>query len=315
MTILFLGNFRASHCSEVHYKQTLEKMGHSVIALQESEATGEDIINYSKNVDYFFFVHTHGWQTPGLNAALAWLKKIGVTTFGYHLDLYMGLERESAILDYPAKLDHFFTVDKLMADWLNTNTTTKGHYLPAGVFEEECYMAEPDYKKYPHPIVFTGAKGYHPEWPYRPQLIEWLQFNYGDMFAHYGNGGGKPTVRGHDLNTLYASAKIAVGDTLCKNFDYPYYSSDRYWESMGRGAFLIYPKITGLDLFCTDKKEVVYYRFGDFKQLRELIDYYLSANDEREAIRKAGHERVKSIGTYTVRLKQLLETLQNETKR
>lgn len=315
MTILFLGNFRVHYCSEVHYSRTLMKMGHKVIQMQESEVKGDDLIREAKQYkpDYFFWVHTHGWQTPQLDNALLYFKGAGIPTFGYHLDLYVGLERQPRVYDYIAKLDYFFTVDKVMADLLNLDSAvrTKVFYLPAGVFADECYMAEPDYVRFPHPVIFTGAKGYHPEYPYRPQLIEWLHDTYKDQFAHYGNG-GKPVQRGHDLNTLYASAKVVVGDTLCLNFKYPYYFSDRLFEAPGRGAFMIFPQITGIEMMYDPFKELMLYKYGDFADLKKKIDYYLNHEVERKQIQILGHERAKGSHTYTHRLTQLLEILEKE---
>ena len=302
-----LGNKRADFCSEVHYWKTLLKMGHEVIFLQESEATGADIIRNS-NVDCFFFIHTHGWATHGLDGALQLLKEKGVPTFGYHLDLFLGLTREPQIHDYVTKVDHFFTVDKLMADWLNENTSTKGYYLPPGVFEDECYMAEPNREKYPHDIIFTGSRQYHPEYPYRQKLINWLKETYGDRFAHYG-GGGLTGLRGHELNVLYASAKIVIGDTLCKDFTYPYYFSDRLTEVPGRGGFMIFPFIEGLQFMYDIDREIISYQYNDFAGLKDKIDYYLSSDDKRDAIRLAGHKRAKASHTYTLRLQQILNTL------
>lgn len=313
MTILFLGNFRVDYCSEVHYEKTLVKLGHTVIGEQESETTGDILIAAAKGYkpDYFFWVHTHSWATPGIDKALAYFKEKGIVTFGYHLDLYMGLSREPQLHEYVTKMDHFFTVDKLMADWLDENTKTKGHYLPAGCFEDESYLAQADRKKYPHEIIFTGSKGYHPEYPYRPQLINWLKKTYGSSFAHYG-GGGLPGLRGKELNILYASAKIVIGDTLCKDFNYTYYFSDRLFEVPCRGGFMIFPKIKGIEFMYEVGKEIVLYDYNDFDGLNNLIAHYLHADNEREHIRIAGHIRARGTHTYTNRLKQLLETLEKE---
>lgn len=307
MTILFLGNFRAQHCSEVHYLKTFKKLGHTVIAMQETEATGEQLMAH-ENIDMFLWVHTHSWFTPRLDAALQHFKEKGIPTVAYHLDLYLGLQREPQLHDYVTKVDHFFTVDKLMADWLNKNTQTKGYYLPAGCFEDESYMAEPNREKYPHDIVFTGSKSYHKEYTYRPLLIEWLQKTYGDRFAHYG-GGGKPGLRGHELNVLYASAKIVIGDTLCKDFTYPYYFSDRAFEVPARGGFMIFPRIQGFELMYDEGREIVCYDYGNFDELKQRIDYLLVHDEVREPIRIAGHRRAKEYHSYTKRLSSLLQTL------
>jgi hypothetical protein len=162
--------------------------------------------------------------------------------------------------------------------------------------------------KIEHDVIFVGSKKYHTEWAYRPKLINWLEGTYKDRFEHYGNGGVK-SVRGQELNDLYASTKVVVGDTLCINYDYPDYWSDRIYETLGRGGFLIHPYIPGIEKEFTDKEHVVFYEYNNFDQLKELIDYYLEHDDEREKIRLAGHQLVKNNYTYKHRWKSILETL------
>lgn len=330
MRVTFLGNFGVDYSSETHHKKSLESLGHEVIALQETQVGSENILDEAMNSDMFVWVHTHGWDTPGnmtMQTVLKYLKKANVPTVTYHLDLWLGLKRQ-ADLDKDAvyrHIEHFFTCDKQMADWFNQNTDVKGHYLPAGVFGDECYMAPhqtenegfPTEKRiYKYDVIFVGSKGYHPEWPYRPKLINWLQQTYGDRFAHYG-GDGRGVVRGAALNQLYADTKVAVGDSLVQGFTYPYYWSDRLYEASGRGAFQIFPQITGIqdqyttydfkldDGWAWDKApapiELVTYEFDNFGMLKERIDHFLEHNDERESIRKAGYERTKRDHTYAKR--------------
>jgi spore maturation protein CgeB len=93
------------------------------------------------------------------------------------------------------------------------------------------------------------------------------------------------------------------------NFNYPDYWSDRIYETLGRGGFLIHPYIPGIEKEFVDKKHVVFYEYGNFQQLKELIDYYLINDEEREAIRKAGHELVKNNYTYSNRWQTILKEL------
>lgn len=317
MRVVFLGNFGVDFSSESHHAKSLEGLGCEVIRLQEGQASGEQVLEAAlpakgQRAELFVWVHTHGWQTPGRNMVevLNELKLSDVTTATYHLDLWFGLKRQADLMndEFYQHIGHFFTVDKQMADWLNANTPVRGHYLPPGVFGEECYMTQPSTPDRPLDVVFVGSRGYHPEWQYRPQLIDWLRATYGNRFHHFG-GDGLRVVRGAALNQVYADAKVVVGDSTCINFEYPYYWSDRVPETLGRGGFLIHPYIVGMGDHFEDDVHLKYYQYGDFEQLKGLIDYFLKNKEEREAIRVQGHYHVKDKHTYKHRWAHILAEL------
>jgi spore maturation protein CgeB len=108
---------------------------------------------------------------------------------------------------------------------------------------------------------------------------------------------------------MYAKSKVAIGDSLNINFNYPYYTSDRLFESTGRGGFTIYPRIKGLEDYFDNGKEIVFYEHGNFIDLKTKIDEYLFDGVSREKIRFAGHERTKAEHTYVHRWATILETL------
>lgn len=313
MKIAFLGNFGVDYSSESHHKKTLEQLGHEVVALQEGQALAEQVKAYAEQCDMFVWVHTHGWVTPSnynysMVQVLEDLRAKNIPTLTYHLDLWFGIQRQKDLEqdEFYKHIGHFFTVDKKMADWFNENTQVKGHYLQAAVFEPECYKG--DWREaYAKDVAFIGSRGYHHEWQYRPQLIDWLKETYGERFMHVGGDGQIPTTRGVELNNLYASTKVNIGDSLCIGFDYPYYWSDRVYETLGRGGFIIHPYIKGMDAHFEDKKHLVFYEFGNFEQLKNLIDYYLEHDEEREAIRLAGHEHVKQNHTYKQRWEAIIK--------
>lgn len=308
MKIVLFGNFSVPYCSEVHHAISLEALGHQVIRLQETQITSDQVLSESLSADMLIWIHSHGFQVKGrpMNDVLQILKNNNIPTVAYHLDLYMGLQRwqEYQTHDY-FKVQHFFTVDRLMAEWLNEHTQTKGHYIPAGVLHEECYDLRLP-KQYD--VIFVGSRGYHQEWPYRPQLIDWLRNTYGERFHHFGNDGER-VVRGLDLNRLYGQTKVVIGDTLCPNFNYPYYFSDRLFETIGRGGFLIYPYIKGIEDVFIRNSEIITYRYGDFVDLKKKIDHYVEDNEAREHIRQAGFDRVQSDHTYLKRWEQILNTI------
>lgn len=186
MRVTFLGNFRVEYSSENHHAKSLEALGHTVSKLQETRVRADDVLTDALLSDMFVWVHTHNWDTPGsitMKDVLEKLKAANIPTVTYHLDLWLGLERQKDMQkdDY-WNIQHFFTADANMADWLNENTSITGHYLPAGVFHEECYMAEPNSGKQ-WDVIFVGSKGYHHEWSYRPKLIDWLAETYGELLS------------------------------------------------------------------------------------------------------------------------------------
>lgn len=308
LRICFLGNFSVDFSSETHHAKSLGALGHQVTCLQETQAHAGQLQRAADAADLFIWVHTHGWHTPGAEQAFARIierHKIPIIT--YHLDLWKGLKREQDMKSDPywRVLTDFFTCDPQMADYLCMETRIRGHYLPAGVFHHECYFAEP---RNPFDVCFVGSRRYHPEWPYRGQLIDFLWKTYNSRFKLYGQDGLR-VVRGEALNQTYADARVVVGDTLCIGFDYPGYWSDRVYETLGRGGFLIHPKVPGMEEHFTDKEHLVYYDYGNFDQLKSLIDHYLANPEERERIRKAGHELVVSRDTYVHRWDSILKTL------
>lgn len=308
--ITFLGNFNVDFTSESHHAKTLESLGYEVIRMQEGAARAESVLKEAMRSDLFIWVHTHGWKTRGMSMVdvLNKLNNAGIPTITYHLDLWLGLKRQMDLNKDPVykNIGHFFTVDKKMSEWFNKNTNVSGHYIPAGVFDQECYYKK---QQLSHDVIFVGSKRYHAEWPYRPKLIKWLGSTYGNSFEHWG-GDGLGVKRGDDLNQLYATTKIVVGDTLCPNFDYSDYWSDRVYETMGRGGFIIHPYISGMEKEFEDKKHLVFYEYNNFSQLKDLIDYYLEHDEEREKIRFAGHKLVKEKYTYKNRWIQILKELE-----
>lgn len=319
MRIAYIGNRKnkasdgKSFNTENHIALTLEKLGHQVIFLQEDELQPgwQRLVN-----DCDFMLWTRTWKG---NVTINDLLQIRVPTVSFHLDKYTGIARDGGLADDAFwRTDYVFSPEgsdeaKQVFKELNINQ----FYLPAGVFEDECYMAKPEVQ-YMHDVVFVGggSRYAHPEWPYRAQLVKWLEETYGPRFKKYG--WPEETVRGEELNKLYASCKVVVGDSLCKDFKDEYYFSDRIFETTGRGGFIIHPYIKGLEAHfnilgkTTGPTELITYDFGDFTQLKSLIDFYLENDKIRNKIRERGFKRTKTTNTYTNRMKEMINVLKEQ---
>lgn len=304
--IAFIGNFGVSYSTENERLRAFKELGHKVITLQENQVSAEDILKLIDIVDMLVYSHTHGWEIVGLIDVFEQYKSRGIPVVTVHLDLWAGLEREKDCgVEATWFASHLFMADgSPQAVKLYEKLGINWYYLKPAVAKDQCYIAQPDHEKYPHEIVFTGSRGYHSEYPFRPRLVDWLKRTYGDKFGHYGNDGIK-VLREHELNVMLASSKIVVGDSCFGGR--PNYVSDRYFETRGRGGFLLHPKTEGVD-----DEGVVPYRHEDLNDLKQKIDYYLAHDKERELLRHKGFEWVKNNETYTHRAEEIIKAVFNE---
>lgn len=312
MKIAYVGNFTQLHCTEVHLKKTLEILGHEVIAIQENGTTPEELTEMIDRDQWDMFLFTRTWNCLVTLGHLEQLGSLGIPSISYHLDLYVGLQREEGLEYDPFwRTDYVFSPDGSdQAAQVFSEKKINHFYMRPGVYAPECYIAEgsPD-----NDVCFVGggtptgggAEYGHSEWPYRGRLLKFLGETYGERYTKFGYP--NEVVRNERLNYVYATHKVAVGDSLCLNYDHPYYWSDRAYETIGRGGFLIHPWVKGMEEEFQDGKQIVYYDYGDFDQLKNLIDYFIEHDEEREKIRRNGHDFVKHHATYTNRLTQMLE--------
>jgi Glycosyl transferases group 1 len=301
MRIVFLGNFDFPFSTESHHAWTWEKLGHHVIRLQENRSTTDQVLAACNGAQIFQYTHTHGWGTPGTISLDDMLQKIhgmGVKSFSYHLDLYWGLNvldrRESRIGQHPSwKVQYFFSTDGAH-DAEYKSRGVNHFYLPPGVVEYGCHKGQFN-PALASDIGFVGSVGYHPEYPFRTQMVEALQKMYGPQFRIYSG------MREETLNNVYASCKIVVGDHCMAGM--PRYWSDRLPETCGRGGFLIYPRTEGMTI------PTATYEPQDLVSLFNQVAFYINNPQERERVRDAAFEHVKANDTYTHRLQTILQVM------
>lgn len=83
-------------------------------------------------------------------------------------------------------------------------------------------------------------------------------------------------------------------------------NSNRVYEVLGRGGFLLHPKVEGLEREFQSEKHLGTYTRDNFAELDDTINYYLCNTPLQEAIRQAGHEHCRTNYTYFNRCKTLL---------
>lgn len=313
MKISYVGNRKnkasdgKSFNTENHIALTLEKLGHEINFIQEDEIEFGTLPSRVEGSNLFLWTRT--WKDKVLLEDLKKIEAMGIPTVSYHLDKYAGIKRDGGLgVDTFWKTMYVFSPEGSV----ESNRIFEEHginqiYMPPAVFEDECYIASENEFDYDIVFVGGGVEYMHPEWSYRGELVQWLERTYGSRFKKVGGRDG--TVRGEDLNHLYARSKIVIGDTLCKDFTDSFYYSDRVFETTGRGGFMIHPYIPGITDHFRDRTEIVLYSYGNFTQLKNLIDYYLEHEEEREEIRRKGHLRTKEQNTYTHRMQLMMQIL------
>jgi len=304
--LCYLGNFEPYFSTENDIKKSFESLGWEVCAFQESVLDDKMIDNILEAMkDCKFLLYTRTWT----RSHVFYLKLIkGVHLLGkkcvsVHLDLYLGLDRGEFL---KKKQDSFFLSDYVFsADGGKQDEFKKlgiNHFwFQPAVLESSCYFGKP-VEKYKSKVAFVGSYHYHKEWPYRKMLIDWLARTYGKDFKLWG---ATELVRGDDLNNLYASADIVVGDSTYS----PFYWSDRVPETTGRGGFLIHPHTEGLDEQYPYYKALIPYDAGDFTQLKEIIDYFLANPAERQKVKEFALENAKKKHTYKIMCQYVIDTL------
>lgn len=305
MNLAYIGNFRPSFSTENHMRLALIELGHEVTTYQEDESAFDALL--VERYDMVLWTRTWFGDADAQRSMLSKAAQAQIPTVAVHLDRYWDLEREHQIRDEPWwRCSMVFSADGGSAERF-TAAGINHFWLPPGIHGAECYPGRPR-PAYRSGVAFVGSwQHYHPEWPYRLQLIEHLKARWGRNFRAWPRG---RAVRERELNDLYASARVVVGDSLnvgpAGPFTATHYWSDRVYETLGRGGFLIHPFVEGLETEFVDGEHLRFYRYGDFEELDHLIGYYLEHDEERRAIATAGQQHVKERYTYTHRMQQML---------
>ena len=296
--ILYFGSFDKPYDTEVYVSNTLESLGHEVDRKYASKTNNSELKRLL-TLDYDFVMLSKGWFMDE-EKAIEILKDSSKKTIGWFWDLCWDTPREKLLYTHHLfKADIVFTSDGGDRDWkkYGINHVT----LRQGIYEPEAVKGQFK-KEYDFDVAFVGTMVHESafNWRHRSDLVNFLKKYYGNKFIHLGNGDG---VRNMELNNVYASVKVVVGDSVAA----PHYWSNRLYETIGRNGFLIFPMIEGLDKEFTPYKHFIPYSYFEFTQLAEKIDYFIEHEKERNEIRDAGFEHCKKFHTYTIRCQQLIE--------
>lgn len=160
-----------------------------------------------------------------------------------------------------------------------------------------------------HDVVFLG-NAYSPE---RKTLGATLQALAGVNAGLYGFGwpyaSGLTTYNFPAGAALYRSAKIALGDSQYP--DQYGFVSNRIFEALAHGAFLLHQHVPGLDDLTGLRAGTHYVEWADIDDLQHKIHKWLQPryDGQRAAIAAAGREYVRAHHSFQARVRELFEVL------
>lgn len=321
MTLLYIGNYSQldgplGYCPNAWWiEETFRQLGWEVDGVDEASYEGKDILQMLVGKKYDLVLCEEGrlkddhhsddegnTEIKGyFQPIVDYCKEHNIPIVSWLTNVFFGvMQRHVQVYTNPIfKSDIVFSTDGgHQKEFEEAGVNHK--LLRQGIYKPESYISK---EKFPTSaeLVFIGSV-YEHIWPYRKKLIDFLKDTYGSRFEHLGQKG---EIRHEPLNNLMATVKIVVGDSVYS----PYYWSNRVYEVIGRGGFLIHPRVPGLDKEFTPYKHFIPYDLGNFEQLREIIDYYLEHDEEREKIRMAGFEYCRKHHTYQNRVKEMIKEI------
>lgn len=290
MRIVYYGSFDQPWKTEVYVANTLEQMGHIILRVSwgDIKALGS-VADFKPSVALFSKSKSQPADTIN---TIQRLKNRKILTVCWQWDLYGIKERPTLPVEFDCDL--VFGTDPSIVR--KKQLTKPYEILRQGIYEDEAIRYQSS--TITRPVVFVGHSGRRFQ-PGRRELISWLQETYGNQFTLVSS------VRGLELNSLLAKTAVVVGDS----YPSPGYWSNRIYEITGRCGFLLHPQTDGLETEYTDGTHYVSYPRDDRFRLRELIDYYLTHDKERESIRTTGYEHTKKHFTYKKRCEVLIEKI------
>jgi hypothetical protein len=310
--IAYIGNFGVDYSTESHVALSLEAIpGVRVLRIPEKELDWKWVPAHAQGmgVDFVLWTHTHGFAPEELHEDCQYyvntMAEMGIPTVGYHLDRWWGLEREHQVYE------PFFTQSIVctadgghQVDWEGIGVNHI--WMPPAVVHTEVGRGTPR-SQYQKELGFLGSwmqYGHLAAWPWRYDMVVMTNKRFGAKFRAWPRS-GQP-IRGREINDLYASVRVMIGDS-CLAGNATHYWSDRVPETLGRGGLLVHPWVDGIEEQFPIEQPI-YYTAGDRATFMAAVEQALALTDEERDFRiDQAIELVRERHTYLVRMRRLLE--------
>lgn len=159
-----------------------------------------------------------------------------------------------------------------------------------------------------HDIVWL-ANCYTDERRRLGDLLRATGYNVGLYGSSWRVASGNTTYNFAAGAALYQSSKVAIGDNQYPNERG--FVSNRIFEALGNGAFLLHQHVDGLEELTGLTSGQHYVEWHDADDLQNLLRYYLAPRKaaERKRIAEAGQAFVREHHSFDARVRQLFEQI------
>lgn len=163
---------------------------------------------------------------------------------------------------------------------------------------------------YAFDVVFVGNKyvGSNLDFPLaqeRQDMIAFLEKHYGPRFRAFGLGQEGGMIKQEAEANVYQYSKIAISQN---NFERRQYTSDRIWKIMASETFCLSRFFPGMENIF--KKEIDLDWWENLDELKDLLDFYLAHDQERETVAQTGSQLVRSSHRWQDRVAQIEKVLE-----
>lgn len=154
-----------------------------------------------------------------------------------------------------------------------------------------------------HDVLFlaNAYSEWRQEWG---KTLKSLPYNVGLYGSGWGvMGNGQTLYDFAQSQALIHNAKINIGDNQYN--DGSAFCSNRLFEVLYAGGFLLHQRVDGLQKATGLRANTHYAVFDTLEELPELVAYWITHPEEREAIRIRGQRYVQEKHSFDARVKQL----------
>ena len=295
MRILYVANHNCGHLDdEGTIAHVLESLGHDVVRVNEKE--GKQVLGLSGDLLLF-----HKWSdSETLNLMRGKLPRVfwyfDLVEYPSDPELTRRCDsRKAWMRQMIPNVELGFCTD---GDWVKRWHYTepgKLHWLTQGF--DDRVQSVPRTDKLP--FVFVGTRNGGKT---RASFVDEMVYHYGGEFTHTPSG----TYR-EELAKHIAKAGIVLVPDGPVTSDY---WSNRVWWMTGLGGCVFHPYCAKLAEMYETKKEIVFYHSRP--ELHDLIKRHRDNREKRWKIGEAGQARARADHTYTKRVQQLLQMIEEQ---